>query len=84
MSFLSDLRDLVGENQLAFQHGIWLTLQLLLLSTAIAFLLAVPLALMRVSRRAGLPRFAYAYVYLFRGTPVLTQLFLIYYGLSQF
>ena len=51
MSFLSDLWDLVVENQIAFQRGIWLTAQLLLLSTAIAFLLAVPLALMRVSRQ---------------------------------
>jgi polar amino acid transport system permease protein len=84
MSFLSDLWDLVIENQTAFQRGVWLTGQLLLLSTAIAFLLAVPLALMRVSRRKGLSRFAYGYIYLFRGTPVLTQLFLIYYGLSQF
>jgi His/Glu/Gln/Arg/opine family amino acid ABC transporter permease subunit len=84
MSFLSDLWDLVSENQIAFQRGVWLTLQLLLLSTASAFLLAVPLALMRVSRSKGFRRFAYAYTYLFRGTPVLTQLFLIYYGLSQF
>ena len=84
MSFLSDLWDLVAENQIAFQRGIWLTLQLLLLSTAIAFLLSVPLALMRVSGSRGPSRFAYSYIYLFRGTPVLTQLFLIYYGLSQF
>ena len=84
MSFLSDLWDLVAENQIAFQRGIWLTVQLLLLSAAIAFLLAVPLALMRVSQGRGLSRFAYLYMYLFRGTPVLTQLFLIYYGLSQF
>ena len=84
MSFLSDLWDLLTENQLAFERGIWLTVQLLLLSTAIAFVLAVPLALMRVSRGGGFRRFAYLYIYLLRGTPVLTQLFLIYYGLSQF
>jgi polar amino acid transport system permease protein len=84
MSALTDLWDLVAENQLAFQRGIGLTIQLLLLSAAIAFLLAVPLALMRVSRNAALRRPAWLYVYLFRGTPVLTQLFLIYYGLSQF
>ena len=84
MSFLSDLRDLVAGNQLAFQRGVGLTVQLLLLSAAIAFLLAVPLALMRVARHAGPRRFAYFYIYLFRGTPLLTQLFLIYYGLSQF
>ncbi len=84
MSFLTDLWTLAADNQQLWLRGIWLTLQLLLLSAAVAFLLAVPLALMRVSRSRGLSRFSYAYIYLFRGTPVLTQLFLIYYGLSQF
>ena len=84
MSALSDLWDLVVDNQQAFLRGIGLTLELLLLSAAIAFLLAVPLALMRLSRHGGPRRFAYVYTYLFRGTPLLTQLFLIYYGLAQF
>jgi His/Glu/Gln/Arg/opine family amino acid ABC transporter permease subunit len=84
LSFLSDLSDLIVENQQAFLRGIGLTLELLILSAVIAFLLAVPLALMRVSHRAIPRRFAYLYMYLFRGTPLLTQLFLIYYGLAQF
>lgn len=84
MSFLSDFTDLVVDNQQAFLRGIGLTLELLALSTIAALLLAVPLALMRTSRNRLLSRFAYAYMYLFRGTPLLTQLFLIYYGLSQF
>jgi len=84
MSFLSDLWDLVAGNQQAFLRGIGLTLELLALSAAIALLLAVPLALMRVSRSGALRRSAYFYMYLFRGTPLLTQLFLIYYGLAQF
>ncbi len=84
MSFLSDLWDLVAENQQAFLRGAGLTLELLALSATIAFLLAVPLALMRVSRSGALRRSAYVYMYLFRGTPLLTQLFLIYYGLAQF
>ena len=84
MSFLTDLGDLIVENQQAFLRGTWLTVELLFLSAVIAFLLAVPLALMRVSLRAVPRRFAYFYMYLFRGTPLLTQLFLIYYGLAQF
>jgi polar amino acid transport system permease protein len=84
MSFLSDLRDLVIDNQQAFLRGVGLTLELLALSAAIALLLAVPLAIMRVSRNGTLRRSAYVYMYLFRGTPLLTQLFLIYYGLAQF
>ncbi len=84
MSFLSDLGDLIADNHQAFLRGIGLTLELLVLSVAIAVVLALPLALMRLSGQPVLRRFAYAYMYLFRGTPLLTQLFLIYYGLAQF
>jgi His/Glu/Gln/Arg/opine family amino acid ABC transporter permease subunit len=84
VSFLSDFADIVVDNQQAFLRGIGLTLELLALSTVVALLLAVPLALMRTSRNRLLSRFAYGYMYLFRGTPLLTQLFLIYYGLAQF
>ncbi len=84
MSFLSDFIDIVVDNQQAFLRGIGLTLELLALSTIVALLLAVPLALMRTSRNRLFSRFAYGYMYLFRGTPLLTQLFLIYYGLAQF
>jgi arginine/ornithine transport system permease protein len=78
-------RDLIAENQQAFLRGIGLTLELLALSVAIALLLAVPLALMRLKLAqivaAGSPM---AMSICFRGTPLLTQLFLIYYGLAQF
>jgi polar amino acid transport system permease protein len=84
MSFLSDFADVVADNQQAFLRGTGLTLELLALSTIIAVILAVPLALMRTALNRLLSRFAYGYMYLFRGTPLLTQLFLIYYGLAQF
>jgi octopine/nopaline transport system permease protein/arginine/ornithine transport system permease protein len=46
--------------------------------------LAIPIALARLSRNplAWMP--AYAYIFFFRGSPLLIQLFLIYYGLGQF
>jgi polar amino acid transport system permease protein len=84
MSVFSDLLDLVETNQVMFLNGLWLTVELLVLSSAIAFTLAVPLALLRVSRLRIAGGFAYGYTYLFRGTPLLTQLFLVYYGLAQF
>jgi putative lysine/arginine/ornithine/histidine/octopine transport system permease protein len=84
VSFLSDFADVIADNQQALLRGIGLTLELLALSTIIALVLAVPLALMRTSSNRLFSRFAYGYMYLFRGTPLLTQLFLIYYGLSQF
>ena len=67
-----------------FLSGLWITLQLLVVSTAAGLLLAVPVALARVSARRALRVPATAYVYLFRGTPLLVQIFIIYYGLPQF
>lgn len=64
--------------------GAGLTLQLVSLGLAIGLALAVPVALARVSGRLWLSGPAYAYVFFFRGTPILVQIFLVYYGLSQF
>ncbi len=58
MSALSDFADVVLDNQQAFLRGIGLTLELLALSTVIALVLAIPLALMRTSQNgcsAGSP-----------------------------
>ncbi|MGH6931353.1 MAG: ABC transporter permease [Dongiaceae bacterium] len=60
------------------------TLQLLVVSLSIGFCLAVPLALARLSRNPLLWMPAYGYIYFFRGTPLLIQLYLLYYGSGQF
>lgn len=67
-----------------YVSGLFVTLKLLALSLGFGLLAAVPLALMRVSgnRWVNLP--AWLYTYVIRGTPMLVQLFLIYYGLAQF
>lgn len=64
--------------------GIPLTLQLSVISLAVGFVLAVGLALFRASGIWVLDWFARLYFFVFRGTPLLVQLFLIYYGLGQF
>lgn len=64
--------------------GLGLTLQLLLLSSFIGLLLAVITLLMRISGRWFLVAPAVVYIYIFRGTPILVQIFVIYYGLPQF
>lgn len=64
--------------------GVWLTLELVMLSGLVGILLAVPLALMRVARNPLLWMPAYGYIFFFRGTPLLVQIFLIYFGLGQF
>jgi octopine/nopaline transport system permease protein len=61
-----------------------LTVFLWALSITIGGMLALGLTWMRVSRRPILERIARGYIFLFRGSPLLVQMFLIYYGLGQF
>lgn len=65
-------------------RGLLMTLQLVVAALAIGLVLTVPLALLRVSKNRWVWMPVYGYTYLFRGTPLLIQLFLIYYGLGQF
>ena len=64
--------------------GLWVTLELLVVSSCIGIVLAVPVALARVSPSRLLSAPATAFTYFFRGTPLLVQIFLIYFGLPQF
>jgi len=64
--------------------GLLETLKLLAFSLSFGLLAALPLALMRVSRQPWINATAWLYTYVIRGTPMLVQLFLIYYGLAQF
>lgn len=64
--------------------GAWVTAQLTAVSLAMGLLAAVALAAMRVARHPLLRWPAYAYIFYFRGTPLLVQLFLVYYGSGQF
>ncbi len=63
--------------------GTWLTIQLVSLSVFIGFFIALPVAIMRVSHIPWLRHPAYGFIFFFRGTPLLVQLFFIYYGLAQ-
>ena len=64
--------------------GLNLTIQLVIISLFIGFCLAIGLALLRLSNNTFLSFFAKTYVFYFRGTPLLVQIFLIYYGIAQF
>ena len=76
--------DAILENLPLYVSGLGTTLELLLLSLACGLLLAVPLALVRTVSRGWASRVVWVYTYAFRGTPMLVQLFLCYYGLAQF
>ncbi len=64
--------------------GFLVTLELALGSVALALLIAVPASLARIFAPKPVSLALVAYTYLFRGTPLLAQLFLVYYGSSQF
>ncbi|MBT4888968.1 MAG: ABC transporter permease [Rhodospirillales bacterium] len=64
--------------------GIGITLELLLLSMVIGTILAIFILLMRISNRWYLCWPAMSFIYIFRGTPILIQIFIIYYGFPQF
>jgi len=76
-------RGVDGDLVRQFVAAAWVTLML----SVLAFLLAVPvgavLAVARVYGSAPVAGFARLYIELFRGTPVLLQLFVLYYGLAQ-
>jgi len=75
---------LLTDNLALWAQGLQNTVTLTLLSALMGFSLALPLALARLSRNRTISGMAYGYVYLMRGTPLLVQVFLIYYGLGSF
>lgn len=64
--------------------GAVLTLQLVAISVLLGLILALPMGIARASQNLYLRALPYAYIFFFRGTPLLVQLFLVYYGMAQF
>ncbi|MEM7527713.1 MAG: ABC transporter permease [Pseudomonadota bacterium] len=75
--------DLVAADWAMFAEGVWMTAQLTALAVTVGFFIALPAALAMHRKRRSAP-FCRGFVYLFRGTPLLVQTYLIYYGLAQF
>jgi arginine/ornithine transport system permease protein len=68
---------------LHYWDGLVTTVQLTFLSLVIGLFCAVPLAILRTSRNPLVSGPVWIYTYLFRGTPLLIQLYVIYYGVAQ-
>tara|TARA_R110002096_G_scaffold22170_3_gene71479 strand:+ start:3731 stop:4426 length:696 start_codon:yes stop_codon:yes gene_type:complete len=66
-----------------FVQGLWLTLQLLVLSITIGMAIAIPVGLVQVTGPWPLAWLARAFCTIIRGTPLLIQLWLIYYGVGS-
>ncbi len=76
--------ELILDSMPRLLQGTWTTIQLTGLSVVIGFCLAIPLSVMRVSTLRSVWMPVYAFIFYFRGTPLLVQIFLIYYGSGQF
>lgn len=63
--------------------GLWLTIQVLVISCVFGFILAIPIALVQVTGPRWLGLIARGFCTTIRGTPLLIQLWLLYYGLGS-
>jgi polar amino acid transport system permease protein len=67
-----------------YEHGVLITIRLVAVSMVIGAALSLPVAMARQSRVKAISALAFGYVYFFRGTPLIAQTFLIYYGSGSF
>ncbi|MEE1924914.1 ABC transporter permease subunit [Pseudomonas sp. 148P] len=75
--------DLLERYGPRFLDGLLVTAKLVAISFTLGALLGLLLALARMSRSRLLQRLSAGYIYFFRGSPLLAQLFLLYYGLGS-
>ncbi len=76
--------NLILESFPLMLKGLGVTLQLLFIAGFCGLILAILILLMRISGKWYLNYPAQIYIFVFRGTPILVQIFIIYYGLPQF
>jgi len=60
-----------------------ITLKLLSVSLLVGLFIGLLFAILRLNKNFIINKFAYGYSYIFRGTPLLVQIFIIYFGLGQ-
>jgi arginine/ornithine transport system permease protein len=76
--------NVIRESLPLYLEGLWTTIWLVASALVLGLLLAVPLAILRTSRNPLVSWPVFGFTYFFRGTPLLVQLFMIYYGAAQF
>jgi polar amino acid transport system permease protein len=76
--------QLIAKYAPSYMDGLLTTIELVGLSVILGAILSLPIAFGRMSGNRLFSWPAYGYVYFFRGTPMLAQTFLVYYGLGQF
>ncbi|TOP93611.1 ABC transporter permease [Vibrio parahaemolyticus] len=76
--------SLIIESFPVYLQGLWTTVWPVGISLVIGLCVSVPLAIARNSTNYALSLPSWGFIYFFRGTPLLVQLYLIYYGMDQF
>ncbi len=76
--------SLIIESLPVYLEGLWTTAWLVLLSLILGLCIAIPLAIAANSSHLFIRLPSRGYIYFLRGTPLLVQLYLIYYGMDQF
>jgi arginine/ornithine transport system permease protein len=74
----------IAENLPLYFEGLWVTIQLVVMSLGAGMVLAVPIALLHTSKNPLVWGGPWAYIYFFRGTPLLVRTFLLYHVAGQF
>lgn len=75
--------SLLEQNGWRLLAGLQITVEVVAISCAIGFVLSYPIALMRMARHPVPRVLSLCYVTFFRGTPLLCQLYLVYYGAGE-
>jgi arginine/ornithine transport system permease protein len=78
-----DIQVIIQNLPLYFQ-GLWVTVILVVSALAVGLCLAVPIALLATAKNKWISFLPKAYIYFFRGTPLIVQMFMIYHGMGQF
>jgi arginine/ornithine transport system permease protein len=76
--------QVIIKNLPLYLQGLQTTIVLVFFSLLVGLVLAIPIALLATSKRKWISALPKAYIYFFRGTPLLVQMFMIYHGMGQF
>ncbi|MGD8657366.1 MAG: ABC transporter permease [Desulfobacterales bacterium] len=76
--------QVIIDNLPLYLQGLRTTIVLVFASLILGLVLAIPIALLAASKRKWVAALPKAYIYFFRGTPLLVQMFMIYHGMGQF
>jgi polar amino acid transport system permease protein len=67
-----------------YLKGLWTTISLVLICFVVGALVSIPIAFGRMAENSVARGLSFVFVYFFRGTPLIAQIFLVYYGFGEF